>query len=100
MKLKRSLLFVILTLATQFVLSYANPYANYVTSCGKTIVGYEQSHFEFYGQRWDYVASLNSHYCFGGTPGINILQVNCTLAPDPDQMSTYRIIAFSAQLWR
>ena len=40
MKLKRSLLFVILTLATQFVLSYANPYANYVTSCGKTIVGY------------------------------------------------------------
>ncbi len=90
MKLQKVLLATAIACLSTFAMSSSNPYAYYKTSCGSTVVGYDQSQFEFYGQWWDYALSLNRHYCplLGG---IQILQIHCSLAPEPGMMSTYTL---------
>lgn len=89
MKLRKIILMAAIAFASVFALA-SSPYAYYRTSCGKTVIGHEQSYFEFYGQWWDYVGSLNGQYC-PGFSGMPLLQIQCTLSVGPDDMSTYTI---------
>ncbi len=87
---KQKSISVLATLLLSSIVALATSHAIYVTTCGKTITGKDQSSFEYYGQWWDYVQDLNRQNC-PNTQNQQMLQVNCTLAPDPGDMTVYRI---------